>query len=246
MGFTARTATTGTGTGSPGVTLTVTKPTGTANGDIIIVSVCSDGNTTGNDWAPSPTTGWTQEAALNPTLDGQHLYVWTRIASSEPASWSFVSLNLASGNDATWAAEAWTGQDAGTPQDAAAVTTTNSSSNTSVVNVALNGITTVTAGSLLIYIAGGDPNTANSGTWGTPSGFTNRVSAYANFAPLKVAEMVQAAAGASGTITGTLTFTGGAAGFAGVMLALRDANPPASALLEDTLHRPALMAILAM
>lgn len=231
MAFTYRTATKGKGTGSPGVTLTVTKPTGTANGDFIAVSICSDGNATGNDWAPSPTTGWTQEAALNPTLDGQHQYVWTRIASSEPASWSFISVNLASGNDATWEAMAWAGQDAGTPQDATAVTTTNSSSNSSVVNVALAGITTVTAGSLLVYIGAGDPNTANGGTWGTPSGFTSRTSDYTNFAPLMIADKVQAVAGASGTITGTLTFTGGAAGFCGVVLALRDANPPAADVL---------------
>lgn len=67
--------------------VTVTKPTGTVDGDLIIVVAYLESDT--NTWA-SVGSGFTTSAALTQDNTGAfQLQVWWKIAASEPASWTW-------------------------------------------------------------------------------------------------------------------------------------------------------------
>lgn len=208
------------GTQLAGSNFVATKPTGTVDGDLIFILSCSDGNTGS---LSAPDGSWTSLfTAVNPTTDGQQLSGYYKVASSEGASWTFPH-NFSSGNDLTWAAISYTGQHA-TWQDATPVRTTNSSSNSSVVTIALTGITTANNNSMVVWIGIGDPNSQNNGTIAVPSGYSSAMATYTNFSPLAIGDLVQSTAGATGTLNGSLTFSSGVAGFGGVVIAIRDAG----------------------
>ena len=197
----------------------VTKPTGVVQDDLIILAFACDGSANGNvldqpgDWTSAFT-------ALHPTGDGQYLHVYYKFAGgSEPSAYSFQS-NASGGNDVGYICAAFRGVDKTTPLDVSIVTTTNSSGNTSVVSVSLTGATVATENAVVVWVAAGDPNSASSGTWGVPSGYSSADTRFANFAPLAIGYKT-VSAGATGSIAGSLTFTGGTAGFAGAVIVLR-------------------------
>jgi len=81
MAITFRTSTNGSIDGS---TTTVTRPSGTTDGDLLVTVLSRNGLDTPN----SSPTGWTQaEGATGP--NGTLIYVYWKIASSEPASWDW-------------------------------------------------------------------------------------------------------------------------------------------------------------
>lgn len=215
------TSTTGTGTnvgGTPGnytAAITLNKPSGVVDGDLLFTVISTDGNAVG---LVQTLSGWTPMSfnPLRPTTDGQRVYVFYRVASSEGASWTW-STDTNNGNDWTGQVVAYYGQGATWAVDTAH-STVDSTSNSSPVSVSDSGVTTTIPNTLLLYIGAGDPNANNSGSWSDPSGYTAGAQSYANYAPLMFADKVQAAAGASGSVAGTLTFAAGAAGFAAAVI----------------------------
>lgn len=220
---TRRSSTTATGTGTnvggtPGnytAAITLNKPSGVADGDLLFTVISTDGNAVG---LVQTLAGWTAYGfnPLRPTTDGQRIYVFWKIASGEGASWTW-STDTNNGNDWTGTVVAYYGQNATWNTDTAH-STVDSTSNSSPVSVADSGVTTSLDNTLLLYIGAGDPNTNNSGSWSDPSGYTAGSQSYANYAPLMFADKVQATAGASGSVAGTLAFAAGAAGFAAVVI----------------------------
>lgn len=67
-------------------TLTVSKPTGTANGDLMLGFQCSDYGTYANLTAPA---GWNFLTGLDRGTNLLHFKVWYRVASGEGASYGF-------------------------------------------------------------------------------------------------------------------------------------------------------------
>lgn len=220
MAVSRRAVTSGQATGVSGAaTFNITKPTGTVDGDLMRVGICSDGSATGGTvTAPS---GWTEigGSPVHPTHDGQWLHVWEKIASGEGASWSW-TVNVSTGNDVTWGCITHTGQDS-TYQDVAPVTTNNSGSNASVVSVSLSGVNTLNDNCMIVWMGIGDPDTSNSGTFTEPASFTAGVNLYSNFAPLVICDWIQSTHGNTGSLAGSLTFASGAAGFGGMVIAIR-------------------------
>ena len=220
---TRRNSTTATGTGTnvggtPGnytAAITLNKPSGVVDGDLLFTVISTDGNAVG---LVQTLSGWTAMGfnPLRPTTDGQRVYVFWKIASGEGASWTW-STDTNNGNDWTGTVVAYYGQNATWNVDSDH-STVSSASNSSPVSVSDSGVTTSTPNTLLLYIGAGDPNTNNSGSWSDPSGYTAGSQSYANYAPVMFADKVQATAGASGSVAGTLTFASGAAGYAAAVI----------------------------
>lgn len=82
-----RASSTGTGTSS---TLTVNVPSGTVNGDVMVAAIGVQAATLSNATISTP-SGWTQRGTTQQINGIQSLAVFTRVASSEPASytWTF-------------------------------------------------------------------------------------------------------------------------------------------------------------
>ena len=244
------TTATGTGTnvgGTPGnytAAITLNKPSGVVDGDLLFTVIATDGSAVG---LVQTLSGWTAMGfnPLRPTTDGQRVYVFWKIASGEGASWTW-STDTNNGNDWTGTVVAYSGQNATWNTDTAH-STVNSSANSSPVSVSDSGVTTSLDNTLLLYIGAGDPNTNNSGSWSDPSGYTAGSQSYANYAPLMFADKVQATAGASGSVAGSLSFASGAAGFAAAVIPITGtASSSNNASLTATLGAATLSATAAL
>ena len=107
-----RAATSQTFTGTP-ASVTVTKPAGTVDGDLITV-IGAWRATIASDMTPDPATGWAAVHTDDIGISENRMIVWFRTASSEGASWSFLLSNAIAG---IVTAVAWDGAklSAGTP-----------------------------------------------------------------------------------------------------------------------------------
>lgn len=209
---------TGTNVAGPGAynsSLTVTKPSGTTNGDLLIAAILTDGSTLG---AVQTLAGWTAHPSnpLTTTLDGSKAYLFSKEASGEPSSWTFLS-DLNNGNDYTSICVAVVGQNATWNTDSAH-STVNNSSNSSPVSLSDSGVTTTVPDTLLLYFGFADPTAANSGSWTDPSGWTTGAQSFSNYCPAIVATKGQASTGSSGSAAATLTFSSGNAAWATIII----------------------------
>ena len=231
MPITARTGTTGDGTG--GASATVTLPGSIAADDFILIGICEDNNTTGA--APStPPSGYTRLAGTpnsgsvavfrgSGAPDGQTLHAYYKKAGSSESNPSYTC----TGNS-SWTCEAWSGVDTTTQLD---VTSSDvmGTGGAGTQNVDCPSITTVTANTKLVYLAAGD-NVVSAAVSGhtPPSGFTSRASIHndstGTFTNGIIADKDQAATGATGTQTGQITASSGNVGVLGYLLALRPAS----------------------
>lgn len=197
---------------------TITKPTGTVDGDLIFAFVAGDGTSSGGTPLSPPDGTWSQLwTPMHPTADGQFLHGWYKVHNGDGASWSWGG-SFSSGNDVTWCARSYSGQ-AGTWQDGMS-TLVDSNVNSSPVTTGITGITTTTDGNMLLWVCAGDPNTANSGSWTVPGGYNSVLASYTNFAPLCLADVIQSSHGATGVVNGVLTFASGGAGFCGTLIGI--------------------------
>jgi hypothetical protein len=178
-------------------TLTLTKPTNTTAGDVLIATVDARGNPTFT--APS---GWTLvRADNNPTVQTKSTYV--RVAgASEPSSWTWT---LNSAQAASGAVLAYTGVNTTTPIDASAGHTSTDWDND--VQTAPS-VTTSTANAVVLSLFG----TSNASSATAGSGLTERADAASTagtyFVDSEVADRVAATAGATPTTTATSNVNG--------------------------------------
>jgi len=201
--------------------LTINKPTGVVQNDLLLATLAARGNTTIT--APA---GWTQ---IQQTNNGttQTLAVFYRVATVDDIAAANYTFGL--GTTAVGVAGAilrYTGVDPRFPIDASGIATGNSA------NATAPSVTTSVADTTVLRIAG----IPNNGTLTVPSGTTERANLVrdpggaANDTRLGVADAVQAAAGA----TGTAAFTNTSGAWVAATVALRPytgeicANPPSS------------------
>jgi hypothetical protein len=207
-------------------TIVVTKPAGVVDGDVMITVHIKEG---GGGWTITPPAGWTLiQGPDSTTSDGQELVAYKKVASSEGASYSW---SHDANNRTLSFAVAYSGVDNTTPININGVTI-DSGANASPVSVSSPAETTTQNGCMLLHVAAGDP-TNSGGSWTAPAGFTARVNDFDTgspmdgFVPVLLADKIQSSAGSTGTLTSTLTLSGGDAGWIAQTIALQDASPPA-------------------
>lgn len=170
---------------------TINKPTGTADGDVMIATLTYAGTST----TVTPPSGWTQVART--TFGTRVLVTYQKVASSEGSSYTFT---LSTAADGSHAIASFRGCDTTTP-----VYGLNSGTNTSTVDIVGPTVTTTQNGDWLVMVAGDN----NANTLGVPSGMTMRAETWAAtpFCRSWIGSELITTAGATGTRTAT---TGGA------------------------------------
>lgn len=191
-----------------GSSLTLNKPTGTTNGDIMVahVIVRTAGNTI---TAPS---GWTLIQRKDSSSSISTASYWKLAGSSEPSSyaWSFGTSGEASGGIASYI-----GVDAANPIDAS-----NAQYNSGTSTVSNSGVTTTVANGILVYAVGiTAPTTVN-----VPSGFTQEWTATSSTSTTsEMSDKILTTTGATGTISGS--HNGGTNSNITHLIALKPATP---------------------
>jgi len=186
----------------------VPKPTGTIAGDVMVATVVTNG-------APTPPSGWTQQAQAN--ISTVYLTHYTRVAGGSEGSsytWTAATSVIEAGIDT------WIGVDTTTP-----ITGTPTQNSAFASSAAPGSITTGAANALLVmggfgYAIAGD----GTGLSWSGSGAELWEENYLNTYFLDAQDEAIASAGATGTRTVTIAGTLGSGSLVlGVMLALNPA-----------------------
>ena len=178
--------------GSNGDTqVTINKPTGTVDGDILIASIYKR-----NAAAITPPTGWTFiRTVAQGATDDVNLY-WKR-ASGEGTTyqWTWTGSNANRGTISSWPGCVATGD----PVDVE-----NGQANASGLSAASPDITTTVGNAMVVFVGHTTPGAGYSDTWTPPSGMTEGIDTSGLTHPATVAYVLQASAGATGVKTATL------------------------------------------
>jgi hypothetical protein len=173
---------------------TVSKPSGTADGDLVLLYVNADNNGVTATW-PS---GFTQGNSGGSTQDGQTaLWAW-KIASGEPANYT---VNLSQTQNTQLIAQRVTGNHATSPIDSQSVNS-SSAANASPATVTATGVTTTSDDCLLIWVANNDDHGGASGHT-VPSGFTQDYENTSTNSAMCIAHGSKVSHGATGNEDGT-------------------------------------------
>lgn len=202
----------------------VAVPAGVVDGDIILAAIVID-----NGASTATLTGFTQlfQSAMS-AVDGQKVALGWRRASGDSGSYTWGNSGAVS---YAMAAVAFSGRDASNPPTA--TENKQDSSHTSPVSVDATGVTALD-GDDLCWIDLPDPN-GGAPTHTAPTGYTLRVdvAANSNFTVIGAATKDAATAGATGTVTGTLTLASGAAAYCGYLVRIPLAAPASTAPLRS-------------
>lgn len=187
--------------------VTITKPAGTVEGDVLIAAFVNNDGTRTLDTLPS---GWTQiESSGTSTAPSTNAWVCKKVAgASEPASYDFTFSDSFNGPAAMIA---YSGGSDVNISDGATV----SSIQSTPYAIDAPTITTTVNECLLVWIGGVKFTTIGAEPAFTlPSGYTSRVSLVADYdnRALAIADDEQASAGATGTVSGSVAVTGGGDG----------------------------------
>lgn len=208
-----RDSTVATGNTSGGTGLSVAVPAGAAANDIGIISVTID-----DVDATMTVTGFTALGTVShPTLDGQSTGIfWKRLTGAD--SGNYTGTFGMAGVTNSWIVEAVLLSGRHLTDPPVHTQATNSTGNTSPVSI---NATTITAllNDDLIWI--GSPDVSVSGAanvFTQPTGYTTLESAENAFSNLYTASKEAVAAGATGTVTGTITLTSGTSGWSAFLI----------------------------
>ena len=148
--------------GSIGQTL-ITKPTGTANGDILLAALFTGlATATPADIQITPPTGWTQIGTQTEVDDGSgfkaKLWVYWKRAASEPSGWDWVHSGVGTTLNTQGVVAAYSGcVTSGNPVDVLA----QNFANTGALATA-TGVTTTVASTKVLYVGHNWDGTATS------------------------------------------------------------------------------------
>ncbi len=190
------TATANTGAATA-ATLTITKPAGTAQGDVLVAAIVADG---GTGTTITPPAGWTLARTETQTTN-LRTSVYTKTAgASEPANYAFT---FSTARKAAGSMTAYTGVDPTAPVEA------NAGANSATAATVLNApsVTTLSNHRTIVAVYG----TRVAATFTPGSGVTERADTATSGTPsvtASVADRNLAATGASGTTTATATVAG--------------------------------------
>lgn len=218
-------------------TVTLTKPSGVASGDVICAALLS-----GDYYRTLVTlpTGWSLVANIgDATAPAARMWVCKKVAGgSEPASYDFVFDFGFNGPTAIWAV-----------QGGGDVSISGGSSSailSAPYGVESPSVTVPDADSLLMWVGGLKVTTTGVDPTPTaPSGFTNRVDIGVSYEPCSIAVADKAvSSGASGALTGSIARTGAGDGRGfGVTLAI---SPTGGGTTVQATGEPALPVITAV
>lgn len=200
-------------------TSSVTIPTGVVANDIIILSQSRDSTGALGTWP----AGFTEilNVALS-VVDTQRVGVaWKRASGSESGTYT---CGAAAGTDFVLQAFAFSGRDTGNPPVLSS--TTNDAANAIGAGLAITAPSvTALAGDDLLYLCLPDTSTGdNSVATAPPSGYTEAEDQEVNFGYAEGAYKENVSAGATGTVAGTLTASGGNAGYVAVHIRIPAAS----------------------
>lgn len=212
--------------------IVVSKPSGVADGDVLIVVLCHPTNP-GTVYTPS---GWTK---ITSRTSAPYTTAFAKIASSEGSSWTFTWANT------IWAV-AWCVAYSGTSTNYSDGVSTVFGSSTQNVTIVLPSITPAQSGDTLLTfcLPGAGGTGSGTGTSGLPTGGgteTNRVNdeqlTSTNIKRrLYLCDEALSSSGATGTRSSTLSSQAGTSwGNAGFMIALRNDGNVYTKDLTDTL-----------
>ena len=172
-------------------TVTLTKPSGTAAGDVLVASFTADKNPT----VSAVPAGWTAIVNNLSVGSGARVFAYYRVVgASDPANYSWsLSTTAKWGGGVT----AYRGVNNTTPLDSSVATAANTSYTAS--SIAAPSVTTASNNAMLIGGVGFDSSTPGASA---PTGWTERWES-ADGQIAEQADRVQATAGASGTATWT-------------------------------------------
>lgn len=211
-------------TGSSASSLTVNVPAGVQNNDILLAQVML-----GSSQAVTTPAGWTLLAGplADYTTSSVNAYVFWRVASSEPASYTF---SFSGSANSVGCMLAYSGGDPSDPIDD--IQTAVDSSLSTSHNA--SAVTTSRGGNLIVVLWGGFES--NDFTWTPPSGMTERYDggrkSASSYYVISADDMVKATAGSTGALTGT---TDVSAGVTMVTVALNTAEVPITVTDATTL-----------
>lgn len=193
---------------APTTGLTITKPSGLADGDILY-AVINKLHSSGGDWSSS---GWANLSAQATTagsdINSSILRKVISSTSGEPASYTFTNTDGASRPISGCIITVRDG-DTSTPEDA----TSTAANGTNDDNPDSPSITTNTDGALVIVFHGANNAGQNALTFAAPSGYTLAVSENSGDvrAQCAISYAVKASAGATGALTWLNTTDAGTA-----------------------------------
>jgi hypothetical protein len=206
--------------------IVLNKPTGVVDGDVMFTFHMKDGS---GGWTITPPAGWT--TLISPvgidTPDSQTFALYYKVASSEGTTYTWTH----DSNSRTISVVTAWHNNAASPVNASN-SSTNASANATPITVTGPTITTTQNGCMIVHFAGGDPDTSTTGSWTVPTGYTSRVSDYdtaspaSGWMPILIADKIQTSAGATGTVSSTLTPASGNAGWFAATVAIEDVSPP--------------------
>lgn len=181
-------------------------PAGFSANDILILILSSDANAS----TASPPSGFTQLAKDTwSSPDGQVVFIWWKRAVGSD---SLTVTGMASGVSKLLWCFAWSGRHTSNPP-VISTSALNTSSNASPTTLTANGVTAL-AGDDLFWFGALDVTVASStNTFTQPTGYTSQGSAVDSvdhFDVVAAANKDNVSAGATGTVSGTLTHSGSA------------------------------------
>jgi hypothetical protein len=139
--------------------VTLTKPAGTTTGDLLVAAVTGD-------LSPSATApaGWTAFVTLRPS--GASLFGWYHVVTAADAGTSSWTWTLSGAPKWSGGLSRYTGVNTATPLDSAV---TSALSNSGAPSVVVPGVSTATAGAVIIGAEGADSGKV---TGAAPNGWT--------------------------------------------------------------------------
>lgn len=181
-------------------------PAGFVAGDILIEVLSSDANSS----TASPPSGFTQLVKDTwTTPDGQVMFIWWKRAVGSD---SLTVTGMSNGASKLLRCFAWSGRDTTNPP-VISTSALNQSSNASPTTLTANGVTALT-GDDLFWFGALDVNAASAtNTFTQPTGYTSQgssVDTVDQFNVIAAATKDNVSAGATGTVSGTLTHSGSA------------------------------------
>ncbi len=215
-----RSSSTGSGNGFQPATAV---PAGAASGDIMILAATIDASAAVFDTGDWP-TGFTELSEVGMTLDGQRAAIgWKRLSGADSGSYTFGDV----GSIGDWIAQAYAFSGRHATDPPTLTTATSNASNASPVSVNASTITAV-SGDDLLWVSAPDVNASGIATGHTaPTDYAERQDVENAWSNLAGASRDNVSAGATGTVTGTLTLASGASGWTAWLVRIpSDSAPP--------------------
>lgn len=212
-------------TSGTSTSLTVTTPTGTVQDDIVILCAAVGGSDTATFGWPASFTQFTANAST-PTPDTKTIRcAWKREGATPPANYQ-VTNDIGGGDKMILIAVSFSGRH--TTNAPTAVATTQTTAQADPVSIAATGFTASTGDDALWYAAqsGGVGEGAFTWTYTVPTNYTERQEALADaYTTGVVGTRDNLSAGATGTLTGTMTSgDGDNAGWGAIVIQLPSAG----------------------